>query len=449
VEAALREHHAIREAVADSIRGDLEGDRLVAYVVLREHQTLTSTELRDDLAAKLPHYMIPSTFIFLKALPLSPNGKIDRQALPKPGTSRPQLKAPYTPPTTGDEVLLAQLWSKVLSVDEVGIHDNFFDLGGNSLLAAVLVTQINRHFEKALPISVVYEEPTISQLAKALNRKIAFHAWNSLVSLQPYGSKLPFFWIHGQASDGLIAGYFRPDQPVYGLIHQSMDGKPAAHTTVESIAAHYLSEIRTVQPLGPYLLGGYCFGGVVAFEMAQQLKKQNEETSLLFLLDPPNGIALSTTATPKPDTSIYNQVYQHKENFKALAEPRKKVRYVLSAAIDLIKTLLRPSVNLVIRVTRNLLIRTFVRFGKPIPVRLRIPYILDVYEYAMGRYAPTVYSGRLTIFKAANDRRNPETWSHLAAKGVEIHVIPGNHENILREPYLGVWVEKLKAQILR
>ena len=449
VEAALRQHPAVRNAVVDAVRDGLEGDRLIAYVVLRDGQCPTITELRDDLLAKLARYMIPSSFVFLAALPLTPNGKVDRLALPVPDKSRPQLKAAYAPPTTAKEVFLVQMWSKMLSVDQIGIHDNFFDLGGNSLLAAVLVARINRDFEKALSISVFYEGPTIAQLAKALNREMASHARISLVSLQPHGSKLPFFWIHGQASDGLIAGYFRPDQPVYGLIHQSMDGKPAAHTTVESIAAHYLSEIRTVQPLGPYLLGGYCFGGVVAFEMAQQLKKQNEETSLLFLLDPPNGIALSATATPKPDTSIYNQVYQHKENFKALAEPRKKVRYVLSAAIDLIKTLLRPSVNLVIRVTRNLLIRTFVKFGKPIPVRLRIPYILDVYEYAMGRYTPTVYSGRLTIFKAANDRRNPETWSHLAAKGVEIHVIPGNHENILREPYLGVWVEKLKAQILR
>lgn len=447
VEAVLRKHNAVREVVLDSFGGEFGGGQLVAYVVLYEGQRVTITELRDDLAAKLPDFMIPASFVFLEALPLTPNGKIDRRALPFPDKSRPQLKAGFAPPTTADEVLLVEMWSKILSVDQIGVRDNFFELGGNSLLAAVLMDRINRVFHKSLSIATAYENPTVETFAKTLNDERASDASSSLINLQPSGSKPPLFWIHGQASDSLIGKYFMPDRPIYGLIHQSMDGKVAAYTTVESIAAHYLRQIRMVQSRGPYLLGGYCFGGLVAFEMAQQLKKVNEEISMLLLLDPPNIIASSSTTTGfKPGlkkTSIGSRA------FAVHIGRSQKVIHIFRDMKEVIKVVARSLANRVIRLMRHLVIHTFLKFGKPIPVRLRSAYILDVYERAMRGYWPTVYPGRLCIFQAADGKRNPESWSHLATKGVEIEVIPGNHENVLREPYLAGWIEKLKSQICR
>ena len=443
VEAALRQHHSVREAVVETFRDGTQGDRLVAYLVLREGHGPTVTELRDDLKKKLADHMIPSSFTFLTALPLTPNGKIDRQALPTPDTSRPQLKAAYAPPKTPDEVLLVQIWTKLLSVDPIGIHDNFFELGGNSLLAAMLVDRINRAFHQNLSISAVYESPTVDQLAHVLSRQHTSRAHSSLICLQPHGSKPPFFWIHGQASDGLIAKYFSPDQPVYGLIHQSMDGRAAAYTTVESIAGYYLGEIRKVQARGPYLLGGYCFGGLVAFEVAQQLEKYNEEARLLVLVDPPDCRSAALAA------SIRDQIHHHMEAFWASGGLRRKLGYLARWTTDAIKFVLRPPVKFIARFGRNLVIKTFVKCGKLIPVGLRSAHILDVYERAIARYSPTIYSGELVIFKAADGKRTPETWSHLVAKGVAIQVVPGNHENILREPHLGVWVERLKSQISR
>jgi thioesterase domain-containing protein len=441
VEAALRQHPAIREVVAGTAQDQLEGDRLIAYVVFREGQKLSVTDLRDDLTAKFPPYMIPSRFVYLEALPRTPNGKVDRTALPKPDKSRPLLKAAYASPATEDQKLLVEIWSEVLSIDRVGIYDNFFELGGNSLLAAVLLARINREFKKALSISVVYEAPTIDQLAKAVKRKLPMHSWKSLLSLQPEGAKPPFFWIHGQASDTLIGEYLGLDQPVYGLIHQSMDGKPASCITVESIAAHYLREIRTVQSQGPYLLGGYCFGGLIAFEIAQQLKTQNEETSLLFLLDPPDYIAASHSG------SAFRARLDPVCALDCAGRPTRDVVYCLTRIKNLIKRRARVMVSLACRVARRIIINGALKCGRPIPVALRSSYIMDVYDDAIRYYCPTFYKGRIIIVKAVEDNRNPETWSHLAGKGAEIHIVPGNHQNILREPYVGAWLEKLKCQL--
>ena len=441
VEAALRQHSAIREVVVDTARDQVEGDRLIAHVVLREGQKLSVADLRDDLTAKFPPYMIPSRFIYLETLPRTPNGKVDRGALPKPDKSRPLLKTAYALPATEDQKLLAQIWSEVLSIDRVGIYDNFFELGGNSLLATVLLARINREFRKDLSISVVYQAPTVEQLAKAVKGKFSTHSWRSLLSLQPQGVKPPFFWIHGQASDAVIGEYLGLDQPVYGLIHQSMDGKPASYTTVESIAAHYLLEIRTVQSQGPYLLGGYCFGGLIAFEIAQQLKTQNEETSLLFLLDPPDYIAASHSG------SAFRPRLESVRTPDIAGWPTRDAAYLITRTENMIKRRIRIIVSLVCRVARRIIINSALKWGRPIPVGLRSSYILDVYDDAIRYYCPTLYRGQIIIVKAAEDNRNPETWSHLAGKGVEIHIVPGNHQNILREPYVGAWLEKLKCHM--
>ena len=442
VEAVLRQHPAIRDVVADTDRDQVEGDRLIAYMVLREGRTLSVSDFREDLLAKLPPYMIPSRFIYLETLPRTPNGKVDRSALPKPDKSRPLLKAAYVLPTTEDQKLLVQIWSELLSVDRVGIYDNFFDLGGDSLLAAILLARINRVYTKSLPLSVIYEAPTVEQLAKAVKRKLSTNSWRSLVSLQPHGAKPPFFWIHGQASDALIGEHLGLDQPVYGLIHQSMDGTPATYTTVENIAAHYLREIRTVQSQGPYLLGGYCFGGLIAFEIVQQLETENEETSLLFLLDPPEYVAPSNTG------SAFRRRLEAVYAPDSASKPMRDFTCLLTRTKYLIKRPVKRIVNLVSLVVRRVIINSALKCGRPIPVGLRSSYIMDVYDDAIRYYCPTRYKGQIIIVKAVEDDRNPETWSHLARKGAKIHIIPGNHQNILREPYAGAWLEKLNFQLL-
>src|SRR5215469_7547862 len=129
------------------------------------------------------------------------------------------------------------------------------------------------------------------ELTKLLDKEEPASPVASLVPLQPRGSKPPFFWVHGDFSNAFLARYLDPDQPLYGFMHQGWDGKPAQYRTIPNMAAHYLSEIRTVQPHGPYFLGGYCFGGILSFEIAQQLREEGQEVALLVLLNPPHFTA--------------------------------------------------------------------------------------------------------------------------------------------------------------
>src|SRR5262249_11903943 len=157
----------------------------------------------------------------------------------------------------------------------LGIHDNFFELGGHSLLALRLFTRIKAITGKELPLAILFEAPSVSKLAAVLDREGWSPSWSSLVAIQPSGSRPPFFFVHGHGGNVVrfrdLAHHLGPDQPFFGLQAVGLDGKQPAYTRMEEIAAHYLREIRAVQPAGPYYVGGFCFGGLVAFEMAQQL----------------------------------------------------------------------------------------------------------------------------------------------------------------------------------
>src|SRR5262249_31573141 len=156
------------------------------------------------------------------------------------------------------------------------------------------------------PLTSFFESPTVSGLARFLTDQSASGHWESLLPIRTTGTRAPFFWVHGQAIDPLLPRYVHPDQPVYGLMHQAHDVSRAKYTTVEDIAAHYLGEVRALHPAGPYQLGGYCFGGVVAFEMAQQLRRAGEPVDLLVMLGP-SPVADSRHLEPGTDTGVTDE----------------------------------------------------------------------------------------------------------------------------------------------
>src|SRR5262249_22232654 len=276
IEAALLAQAAIQQAVV-LVREDKPGDkRLTAYVVCSPGQKLQVRSVRSQLRQQLPVYMVASVFVQLNALPLTSNGKVDTRALPVPDESTPDLEETFVAPRTPIEEGVARIWAKLLKLERVGVEDNFFDLGGDSLLAIQLVIQIEARFGKRLPISLFVQNPTIEQFAKFMMEDALLPTGSRLVALQPQGSRPPCFWIHGECSDALLPRYLGPDQPLYGVRHQGEDGTPARYTTVVDMATSCLHEIFAIQPKGPYLLGGYCFGGMIAFEIAQRLKRLDE-----------------------------------------------------------------------------------------------------------------------------------------------------------------------------
>jgi thioesterase domain-containing protein len=296
IEARLAEHPAVREAVVIA-REDTPGyKRLVAYytstLIDESKQRIIGTEqFRSHLSASLPEYMVPAAYVRLESLPLTPNGKLDRKALPAPGTDSYSIRE-YEPPQGEMEMKLAAVWAEVLKLDRVGRHDNFFDLGGHSLLAVQLILRLQPIISgEHLPLRAVLEAPTVEQFAVWLHKHRG-DKQRILVQVRPgTAERRPFFCVHGAGGNVLsmrsLAMALPADLPVYFLEAKGLDGSEPFES-VEETAQYYVDEIRKVQPHGPYQLGGGCYGGLVAFEMARVLEQLGEPVAALFLIDSMN-----------------------------------------------------------------------------------------------------------------------------------------------------------------
>ncbi len=288
IEATLGRHPKIKQTVVTA-RDDQHGlKQLAAYLVVHEGQDAGVEELRSFLRAVLPEYMVPSFFVFLDAFPLTANKKVDVRALPQPEISSHTVGHPYVAPRTGMEVQLTALWQQVLGMQEIGIHDNFFDLGGHSLKAAQLFYQLELVFGKQLPLATLFQAPTIAELASVLTKASWVPPWQSLVAIQPSGTGVPLFMVPGVGGNVLVfaklARMLGTEQPLYGLQARGLDGKETPFISVSEMAAHYVREVRRIHPDGPYLIGGVCTGGLIGYEMARQLTVLGCQVTL-FMMD--------------------------------------------------------------------------------------------------------------------------------------------------------------------
>src|SRR5712691_3579350 len=246
IEAALAEHASVREAVVVALKDEVD-KHLVAYLVPCEARAPAIDELRDFLRQRLPAHMIPSVFVVLESLPLSPSGKVDRRALPSTNGIKPANVTSFTAPADELELKLTRIWERVLGIDSIGVNDNFFELGGHSLLAVRLFDQIEKSFSRNLPLATLFQAPTVKQLARVLREEGWPAPWSSLVMIQGSGSRLPFFCVHAAGGNVIeyrdLARLLGPDQPFYGLQARGLDGKSDPHTTITEMAAHYIEEM--------------------------------------------------------------------------------------------------------------------------------------------------------------------------------------------------------------
>jgi aspartate racemase len=420
IETALNQHPDIAESVVVAREDGHEGKKLLAYVVPVD-DSLTANKLRVFLKEKLPEYMVPSAFVILKSMPLTPNGKVDRRALPSPRLEDLIPDESNVAPKDGLESQLVKVWEGVLGKQPIGVRQNFFDLGGHSLLAVRLMHRIEQMFGKRLPIATLLQAPTVEELANMLRKEGWSPSWSSLVPIQPNGTKTPIFCIHGAGGTVIIyrelAQLLAPDQPVHGLQAQGLDGKQACFTRVEDMAAHYLEEIRTIQPRGPYFIGGLSFGGTVAYEMAQQLTAQGESVGLLFLFDTFPGKYETTS-------SLLMKLWQM---------PRRD-------QVDYITRKLRSYL-------RNLGKRLN-RFFLPQALRnVRAGIAQAGMQYQMRPYPRPMLLFRASE-KSLRGARDPYAgWNGLATGGVEVCEIPGGHVSILAKPQVHILAEHLKARL--
>jgi aspartate racemase len=453
IEATISAHPTVRENVVIA-REDQPGEkRLVAYFVPNEEQHKKINELRSYIKEKLPDYMVPSAFVELGGLPLTPNGKINRRALPPPNSTLSESETVFVRHRNELEMRLTKMWEMILGVGPIGVRDNFFNLGGHSLHAVRMFAQVERDLGKSVPLATLFEAATIEQLAQILRKDGWSAPESSLVPIQPNGTKPYFFCVHAKGGNVLfyrdLANRLGPDQPFYGIQARRLGGRQVGHASVEEMAEFYIKEMQTLQPEGPYFLGGSSFGGLAAFEIAQQLHAQGHKVALLALLD------TGTPDYPKllPGTTVLrSKIYrfvrrvQHHRDSLRLLNSQDRVKYVRKIADKARRNYYRKFNDRYRKAGRKF----YSMRKQPIPGNLI--QLEDKIYRAGQKYVPQLYPGKITLLRATNQPLGiyPDPtlgWEGLAAGGIEIREVPGHHGSIVAEPYVRILAEELRVCI--
>ena len=438
IEAVLGTQEGVAECVVE-VRDDPQGNgRLVAFIV-PDGESVDDVKIRTALQAQLPEYMVPTDYVSMTQLPLTPSGKIDRKVLPTPDFTAQKSKE-FVPPRTSLETQLVTIWEDLLNVKPIGVTDNYFELGGQSLLAMRLFAQINEITGQKLPLTTLFESPTIEQLAVALENKMAgiqvetqsannYKPW--VIPIQPNGRKRPFFHMGGSALLYNLARHLGEDQPLFGILEQDLDGDHPLYITVEDIVPHCIEGIRSVQPNGPYILGGLCFGAVVSLEVARALRAQGETVDLVVMIDSyaPGAMALSVSAPVNGDS--------------------KGKRLLQRGPVDLFYTLKHKAW----RKSWKYLHQFYLKIDRPMPYRFRD--IEEANTIANDRYVANEYDGDVILFQVEElDGRavldeNMMGWGEYIHGNKELYQAPGGHLSVYDEPHVQVLGEQIRECIDR
>jgi pimeloyl-ACP methyl ester carboxylesterase len=282
----------IKEVVV-LLREDRPDDqRLVAYMVPEkmgspQEQILLVRRWQEILIKNLPAYMVPSAFVFLDRMPRTPTGKTDRKALPMPEYS--SVSGGKRIPVTDSERLLSDIWKEVLGQQDIGVDEDFFALGGHSLIAVRMMVALEKKTGFRLPMAALFQAPTIEKMSRILDTHEGRTYAKALVPIKPRGTKDPLYVVHGIGLTVMIfhslAEYMDADQPVFGIQARGIDGDVDPPGNIEEVAAQYISEILEQNPNGPFYLAGYSLGGIIAYEMARQFRALGKEVKMLVLMD--------------------------------------------------------------------------------------------------------------------------------------------------------------------
>jgi amino acid adenylation domain-containing protein len=443
IEAVLTRHPKVSGAAVVARPVDGGERRLVAYIV--GEGAIDPGALREFVALALPEYMVPALFVAVDRLPLAVNGKVDRGALPEPERPTTALQPPVAPRDELERRLVG-IWRDVLAVP-LGVRDSFFDLGGHSLLAVRLFARLEAELGIDLPLATLFEAPTIERLAAFVRDTAHLTSGRALVAIQPGGSRAPLFGLPGV--EGGVLGYHTlarllgPDQPFYGLQSRGLDGRFRPLTRIEDIAHACVAEIRELQPRGPYHIVGACMGGVVAWEMARQLRAAGHEVGLVALIDtwPPEAAALAAgrrgwrPRAPVILDFVAGRVRLYREK---LAELRG------SARLRYLAGRLKPLSDLA-------------RHRDPfrgVRADLRRHAVTRANLLAFERYEPRPYAGPVVLFCAEGRSVFDETdgrlrWRQLAG-ALEVHSVAADDSGqLLREPHVRTVAAGLAAHLAR
>jgi amino acid adenylation domain-containing protein len=438
VEQALAAHPSVAHAAA-AVRGDGgAGRRLAGYLVARgDAEAPTGAELRAFLRERLPEYMVPAVFTWMDALPRSSSGKLDRRALPEVDAGADG--AEFVPPRPGLEQRIAAVWQDVLGIERVGAHDDFFDLGGQSILATRLVARLRGELGIDVPIGILMQAPTVEALARAVEageRSVRL----PLIALQTFGERPPLFLAHPAGGHVIcyrgLAVNLAPDQPVYGLQPRGLEDGKEPIDDLQEMAAFYVDAIRRFRPRGPYRLGGWSFGGVVAWEMARQLTAAGETVDLLAMLDTSPLTSEAIEADPRDAAEVMMQTIGGYAGWMASERirvdevrhlPPREMAIAMIRQVDDARLLPESRADVVLSLTR----------------------VRSANLQAQAAYDLRPYGGHLTYFRTEGSAEAPLQASADAfwgsrAGGVTVVPVTGNHGTILHEPHVYLVVRAIQ-----
>jgi amino acid adenylation domain-containing protein len=430
VEQALAAHPAVAHAAVGAHGESGAARRLAGYLVARPGILLpTQPELRTWLRERLPEYMVPAVFTWMEALPRTTSGKLDRRALPEPDGGVDG--AEHVPPKPGMEERLAAVWKDVLGVDRLGAHDDFFDLGGQSILATRLVARLRGELGVDVPVAMLVQAPTVEAMARALaagERAVRL----PLVPLQTFGDRPPLFMVHPAGGHVIcyrgLAVSLAPDQPVYGLQPRGLEDGMEPIDSLPEMAAYYVEAIRRFRPRGPYRLGGWSFGGVVAWEMARQLRAADETVDLLALLDTSPLTDEAIAADPRDPAEVMMQTIGGYAGLMAAERIRMdEVRHL-------------PPREMALAMIRHVADERLLPEARA-DVLIALTRVRGANLQAQATYDLQPYDGHLTYFRteaSAEAQLLSSAQAFWSSRAAETTVVPvtGNHGTILHEPHV-------------
>ncbi len=441
IEAVLSQHPAVREAVVVARESGSGDKRLIAYVIPQPGQEVNWQVVRPFLKERLPDYMIPAACLTLETFPQTPNGKIDRKALPAPEWSERAEREGYVPPTLIEHYELIGIWEDLLEVRPIGIRDSFFDLGGHSLLAAQLINRVELVFSKKIPLAAFYADPTVERLTHLLEQQETIPDM-PMVPVQTGGAKRSFFFLHGDLIGGAwycfpLAHRLGPEQPFYAIQPYKFDGLRVP-PTLEEQAASYIKTLQTIQPEGPYLLGGFCFGGLLAYEMARQLQAQGQKVDFLLLIN--------TTSPASLPLQLFRRALER------LRVGERRAFYTFLWARHLYKYARFSEY----RWATNKATQKGGKRSLALPsLRAIFPPLAflgqswgSVNSWLLSGYQPGSYPGKITFFWVKEEVTEARKWRKVPTdpEAIDLQIIPGNHLGCLQE-HLPALAEQLSWRL--
>ncbi|MEQ1892411.1 MAG: amino acid adenylation domain-containing protein, partial [Planctomycetota bacterium] len=465
IAVVLGSHARVRKAFVAVHEAAASGKTLVAYFEARDGAPPAPSELSSWLAERIPNYMIPSAFVPMEALPMNANGKVDRKKLPEPVFETRSSAGPRN----DMEGLLATLWQEVLKVEKVGPDDDFFELGGHSLLAVKLVQAIKDAFGQELELASLVSAPTLAEMALVLHRGIGTERSSALVKLQPKGDETPVFCVcslGGTVLNQRPLAVRLPERPFYGLQALELDSRLGRPALIEDYAAAYIQAMKKVQPRGPYVIGGHSFGGIVSFEIAQQLQKGGDEVEMLFILD---------SSLPNLDKGALDRLACIFAFLRGLPYLPAETLQQLKSDPEHLTRALKQKLRFVARKTGLASAPKPAPGPRPLaapapandPGSMRVADIVEMTNWpennqriaqrhwrAVQSYRPQPYPGRITLFRSRFQSPflglgSEMGWDRVAKGGVEVVRVPGGHLSVLQPPNVDVLARRFLERLMR